>query len=129
MISGASIDRCVRILLTTFYHMQHYTVQLLGRWSSVHIIILYTQVFAINIIFHATLCLDCLLYSMIIIIIIIIIIILILLIMRKEKFTTIRAWIWLTNFRSYSSRIVTMEVVIKSFTINCSTCIQALRFS
>ena len=37
MISGASIDRCVRILLTTFYHMHHYTVQLLGRWSSVHI--------------------------------------------------------------------------------------------
>ena len=27
MISGASIDRCVRILLTTFYHMHHYTVQ------------------------------------------------------------------------------------------------------
>ena len=23
MISGASIDRCVRILLTTFYHMHH----------------------------------------------------------------------------------------------------------
>ena len=38
MISGASIDRCVRILLTTFYHMHHYTVQLLGRWSSVHYI-------------------------------------------------------------------------------------------
>ena len=37
MISGASIDRCVRILLTTFYHMHHYTVQLLGRWSRVHI--------------------------------------------------------------------------------------------
>ena len=39
MISGASIDRCVRILLTTFYHMHHYTVQLLGRWSRVHNII------------------------------------------------------------------------------------------
>ena len=37
MISGASIDRCVRILLTTYYHMHHYTVQLLGRWSRVHI--------------------------------------------------------------------------------------------
>ena len=37
MISGASIDRCVRILLTTFYHMHHYTMQLLGRWSRVHI--------------------------------------------------------------------------------------------
>ena len=37
MISGASIDRCVRILLTTFYHMHHYTMQLLGIWSSVHI--------------------------------------------------------------------------------------------
>ena len=36
MISGASIDRCVRILLTTFYHMHHYTMQLLGRWSRVH---------------------------------------------------------------------------------------------
>ena len=36
MISGASIDRCERILLTTFYHTHHYTVQLLGRWSSVH---------------------------------------------------------------------------------------------
>ena len=37
MISGASIDRRVRILLTTFYHMHHYTMQLLGRWSRVHI--------------------------------------------------------------------------------------------
>ena len=37
MISGASIDRCVRIILTTFYHMHHYTVQLLGRWSRVHL--------------------------------------------------------------------------------------------
>ena len=37
MISGASIDRCVRIiLLTTFYHMHRYTMQLLGRWSRVH---------------------------------------------------------------------------------------------
>ena len=36
MISGASIDRCVRIPLTTFYHMHHYTMQLLGRWSRVH---------------------------------------------------------------------------------------------
>ena len=36
MISGASIDWCVRILLTTFYHMNHYTMQLLGRWSRVH---------------------------------------------------------------------------------------------
>ena len=26
----------VESLLTTFYHMHHYTVQLLGRWSSVH---------------------------------------------------------------------------------------------
>ena len=44
MISGASIDRCVRILLTTFYHMHHYTVQLLGRWSSVHIMLYYMYV-------------------------------------------------------------------------------------
>ena len=41
MISGASIDRCVHILLTTFYHMHHYTMQLLGRWSRVHISMAY----------------------------------------------------------------------------------------
>ena len=38
VISGASINRCLRILLTTFYHMHHYTMQLLGIWSSAHII-------------------------------------------------------------------------------------------
>ena len=50
MISGASIDGCVRILLTTFYHMHHYTVQLLGRWSRVHKLI--------EIVLHVILCSD-----------------------------------------------------------------------
>ena len=36
MISGVGIDVHVRILLTTFYHMHQYTMQLLGIWSSVH---------------------------------------------------------------------------------------------
>ena len=37
MISWASIDRCVRILLTTFYHMYHYTMQLLSLVPSLFI--------------------------------------------------------------------------------------------
>ena len=31
------LHRCVRILLTTYYYMHHYTMQLLGIWSSIHI--------------------------------------------------------------------------------------------
>ena len=34
MISGADINQCACILLTTFYHTHHYTM---GIWSSVHI--------------------------------------------------------------------------------------------
>ena len=30
--------QCVHILLTTFYHTHHYTMQLLGIWSSVHML-------------------------------------------------------------------------------------------
>ena len=36
MISGAGINQCIHILLMNFYHMHHYTMQLLGIWSSVH---------------------------------------------------------------------------------------------
>ena len=49
MISGVSIDRCVHILLTTFYHTHHYTMQLPGRWSRVH----YTVMFDNNYFSHS----------------------------------------------------------------------------